>query len=390
MTHSVWRLTLILGALTAFTPLAVDMYLPGLPALERALATDAGAVQLTLSLFFVGLAVGQLFYGTLSDRYGRRGPLLIGNLVFIAASIGCALAASIEALIALRLLQALGSCAGMVIARAMVRDLFDPQEGARVFSLLMLVMGVAPILAPLLGGYFLVWFGWPAIFWFLAGFAVVVMLAARLWLPETHRPQPGQRLTPGAALGGYAGLFGKRRYMGYTLASSFAMAGLFAYIAGSPFVFINLFGVPAQDFGWIFGINAAGIIGFSQVNRSLLRRFSLDQILVVGVTLTALAGLCLLAAASLSVGGLLGIWLPLFAYIASLGMVLPNAAANAMAGEAQQAGAAAGLMGVLQFLAGALASAAVGALHDGTALPLAVVVAGCGSMGLLARWLIVR
>lgn len=388
--HSLLRLTLILGALSAFTPLAVDMYLSGLPALERALATDAGKVQLTLSLFFLGLAVGQLFYGPLSDRFGRRGPLLAGNLLYVAASIACALSPDIDTLIVARFLQAFGSCAGLVIARAMVRDLFEPLEGARVMSLLMLVMGVAPILAPLLGGYVLVWLGWPAIFWFLAAFGVAVMLGARLWLPETHRAQPEARLTIGSALRSYGQLLLQHRFMGYTLASSLGMGGMFAYIAGSPFIFIDLFRVPAEQYGWIFGINAVGIIGMSQVNRALLRRFTLDEVLIVGVGVMAFAGLALFAAAIFSLGGLLGLWLPLFVYIASLGTVLPNAAASAMAGEAHRAGTAAALMGTLQFVLGAITSGLVGALHDGTALPMAIIVAVSGVGGLAARLALVR
>lgn len=388
--HSLLRLTLILGALSAFTPLAVDMYLPGLPALERALATDAGKVQLTLSIFFLGLAIGQLFYGPLSDRFGRRMPLLIGNLLYVGASLACALAPNVDMLIAARFLQAFGSCAGMVIARAMVRDLFEPREGARVMSLLMLVMGVAPILAPLLGGYMLVWFDWHSIFWFLAGFGLLTMVVARIGLPETNRPQPQARLTIGTALRSYGQLLVQRRFMGYTLASSLGMGGMFAYIAGSPFIFIDLFRVPADAFGWIFGVNAIGIIGMSQVNRFLLRRFTLDEVLIVGIWAMALAGLALLVAAWFGAGGMIGIWLPLFLYIASLGAVLPNAGASAMAGEAHRAGTAAALMGTLQFILGAVTSAMVGALHDGTALPMAIIVALSGIGGLVARLVLVR
>lgn len=385
-----WQLTLILGALSAFTPLAVDMYLPGLPTLERALATDAGKVQQTLSLFFLGLALGQLFYGPISDRFGRRGPLLVGNLLYIGASVICALAPNIDSLIAARFVQAVGSCAGLVISRAMVRDLFEPREGARVMSLLMLVMGVAPILAPLLGGYVLVWFDWHAIFWFLAIFAVVVMIASRLWLRETHVAQPDARLTIGSALRNYGQLLGHRRFMGYTLASSLGMGGLFAYIAGSPFIFIDLFQVSPQAYGWIFGINAIGIIGFSQVNRALLRRFTLDEVLIVAVCVMAAAGIALVLMTVFRIGGLFGLWLPLFVYIASLGTVLPNAAASAMAGEAHRAGTAAALMGTLQFAVGAVTSGLVGMLHDGTALSMAVIVGLCGLGGLSARLILVR
>jgi len=389
-TTSLWRLTLILGALSAFTPLAVDMYLPALPALERDLATDSGRVQQTLSLFFLGLAVGQLFYGPISDRFGRRAPLIVGNLLYILASVACALAPDIDSLVAARFMQAFGSCAGLVISRAMVRDLFEPREGARVMSLLMLVMGVAPILAPLLGGYVMVWFGWQAIFWFLAAFAMLVMVAARLWLPETRGPRPEVRLTPAAVLGVYARLLRTRRYMGYTLASSLGMGGLFAYIAASPFVFIGQFGLSPQAYGWVFGINAVGIIGMSQVNRALLRRFTLDEVLVVAVGLMAGAGLLLLLCAVTGFGGMIGLWLPLFFYIASLGAVLPNAAASAMAGEAERAGSAAALMGTLQFMLGAVTSGIVSLLHGDAALSMAAIVAVCGVTGLLVRFVLVR
>lgn len=389
-TTSLWRLTLILGALSAFTPLAVDMYLPGLPALERAFRTDSGDVQRTLSVFFLGLAIGQLFYGPISDRFGRRAPLLTGNLLFIGASIACALAPDIDSLIGARFAQAFGSCAGMVISRAMVRDLFEPREGARVMSLLMLVMGVAPIVAPLLGSFVLAVWNWQAIFWLMAGFAAVVMISARLWLRETRGPQPDMRLTFGSALRVYADLLTTRRYMGYTLASSLGMGGLFSYIAASPFVFIDLYQLSPQAFGWVFGINAVGIIGFSQVNRALLRRFTLDEVLIVALFAMAGAGLLLLVCAAFSIGGVLGVWIPLFLYIASLGGVLPNAGASAMAAEAHRAGSAAALIGTLQFGLGALTSALVGLLHAGPALGMGLIVAVCGIAGLAARLILVR
>ncbi|QDO97659.1 Bcr/CflA family multidrug efflux MFS transporter [Ferrovibrio terrae] len=387
---SLWRLTLILGALSAFTPLAVDMYLPGLPALERTLATDSGGVQRTLSVFFLGLAIGQLVLGPLSDRYGRRGPLLVGNLLFIAASIACALAPTIDSLIAARFVQAFGSCAGMVISRAMVRDLFEPREGARVMSLLMLVTGVAPILAPLIGGYILAVFDWHAIFWLMAGIATLVMIAARLWLRETRGPQPDMRLTLGSALRVYADLLTTRRYMGYALASGFGLGGLFSYIAASPFVFIDLFHLSPQAFGWVFGINAVGIIGFSQVNRALLRRFTLDEVLIVALFVMASAGLLLLVCTGFSIGGIWGVWLPLFLYITSLGAVLPNAGASAMAAEAHRAGSAAALIGTLQFGLGAVTSGLVGLLAASPALGMGMIVAACGVAGLAARLTLAR
>jgi MFS transporter, DHA1 family, multidrug resistance protein len=286
--------------------------------------------------------------------------------------------------------QAFGSCAGMVISRAMVRDLFEPREGARVMSLLMLVTGVAPILAPLIGGYILAVFDWHAIFWLMAGIATLVMIAARLWLRETRGPQPDMRLTLGSALRVYADLLTTRRYMGYALASGFGLGGLFSYIAASPFVFIDLFRLSPQAFGWVFGINAVGIIGFSQVNRALLRRFTLDEVLIVALCVMAAAGLLLLVCTAFAIGGIWGVWLPLFLYITSLGAVLPNAGASAMAAEAHRAGSAAALIGTLQFGLGAVTSGLVGLLAASPALGMGMIVAACGVAGLSARLALVR
>lgn len=387
---SVLRLTLVLGALSAFTPLSVDMYLPSLPTLERVFATDAGRVQMTLSVFFVGLALGQLLLGPVSDRYGRRRPLLAGNLLFIVASAACALSITVDHLIMWRFVQAGGSCAGMVIGRAMVRDLFPPRDMARVFSTLMLVMGVAPILAPLLGGYVLIWFDWHAIFWIEVVFGLLVMVAAMRLLPETHDAATAQPLHLGRILSSYGNLLASPRFMGYSLASSLGLAGMFAYVAGSPFVFITIFHVPADAFGWIFGSNALGFIGMAQVNRLLLRRFTLDEVLVGGLSLVALAGIVLVVMAATGFGGLVGVWLPLFVFIASMGIVLPNAGASALSGESRRAGMAAALMGTLQFAAGAASSGLLSLMQAGTALPMAALVAACGLLALTARLVLVR
>ena len=388
--HSVWRLTLVLGALSAFTPLSVDMYLPSLPTLEQVFDTDTGRVQMTLSVFFIGLALGQLLLGPVSDRYGRRRPLLAGNLLFILASAACALSTTVDHLIFWRFFQAGGSCAGMVIGRAMVRDLFEPRDMAKVFSMLMLVMGVAPILAPLLGGYVLVWFDWHAIFWIEVVFGMLVMVAALRLLPETHDHAAAQPLHLGRILRSYGSLLATARFMGYSLASSLGLAGMFAYVASAPFVFINLFHVPADSFGWIFGSNAVGFIGMAQVNRLLLRRFTLDEVLIGGLSLASVAGLVLVLMAATGFGGMIGVWLPLFVYIASMGVVLPNAGANAMAGESRRAGMAAALMGTLQFTAGAASSGLLSLLSTGSALPMAGGVALCGLCALGARLVLVR
>ncbi|MEX0958822.1 MAG: Bcr/CflA family multidrug efflux MFS transporter [Burkholderiales bacterium] len=389
MTPKRLRVTLVLGALTAFAPMSIDMYLPALPDIGRSLDADAASVQLTLSAFFIGLALGQAVYGPLADRFGRKGPLYFGLVVYIAASIGCALASDIDALIGLRLMQALGGCVGIVVARAVVRDLYGHQESARMFSVLMLVMGVAPILAPLLGGYVLIWFGWRAIFWVLALFGLSCMLAAALILPETR---PAHTIKPNlfSAISGYGRLLIDRRFIGYTLAGGLAQAGLFAYISGSPFVFIEVFGVPAHHYGWLFGMNAVGLIGASQVNRRLLARRSPDELLRRANLVNALFGIALAGIAFSGFGGLPMLLVPLFGYITALGFTFPNAAAGALAPFGDRAGSASALLGSVQFTIAAVAGAAVGLLHDDTAVPMAAVIGMCGAAAFASHRLLVR
>lgn len=379
------RILLILGALSAFGPLAIDFYLPSFPALARQFATDVEHVQLSLAAYFVGIALGQLFYGPLADRFGRRVPLLVGVTLFAVASLACALAPSLEWLIGARFVQALGGCAGMVITRAVVRDLCDPLASAKVFSQLVLVMGLAPILAPLGGGLLLNTLGWPWIFHSLALFAGLCLLAVLLWLPET-RPQHLQPAPLSGAFGQYRSLLGNASFMGYSLAGGVAMAGMFAYIAGSPFVFIELYGVPAEHYGWLFGSNAAGFVIMAQVNARLVRvggpALWLRRMMLVYLA----SGLCLLALAAWQPASLWPLMIPLFICVASLGCVLPNATACAMAGQGQHAGSASGLLGSLQFTVAAGASALVASLHDGSALPMALVIALCGAAASAFAW----
>ena len=389
MRPSLLRITLLLGALTAFAPMSIDMYLPSLPTLSRVFATDIASVQLTLAAFFLGLALGQVFYGPLADRFGRKGPLYLGTGLYVLASAGCALAPDIHILIGLRFAQAVGGCAGMVVARAVVRDLFDAQESARTFSLMMLVMGVAPILAPLGGGYLLVWLGWRSIFWALALFGLLCFASVVLWLPETRPAGRAATLRVGAVLKRYAGLLLDRRFVGYALAGGFAQAGMFAYIAGSPSVFIDTYQVAAQHYGWLFGINAFGLIAASQLNRRLLTKRGAADVLARTSATTAALGIVLLIVAVTGVGGFVGILLPLFGYVASLGLIFPNAAALAMAPHGDRAASASALLGTVQFGAAALASVLVGQLHDGTARPMAGVIAGCGLLALIAQRVLV-
>ena len=387
MSNRNFRITLILSALVAFAPMSIDMYLPALPALERFFATDTASVQHTLASFFLGLTVGQLLYGPIADKYSRKPPLYFGMTLFVAASAACALAPTIGSLIGLRFLQALSGCAGMVVARAVVRDLYDHQESARVYSVLLMVMGIAPIVAPLAGGYLLTWFGWRSIFWVLALFGVACLIAVKTGLPETiPRNQP--RIALSKAIGNYAALLADRRYLGYALSGGFGQAGMFAYISGSPFVFIDLYGVPAHAYGWLFGLNAFGIIAFTQANRRLLLRHDADRVLDKANLANFLCCIVLLAMAVSNAVGLIGILIPLFFVVSLRGLTFPNASAGAMAPFPEKAGSASALLGSVQFAIAALASAAVGILHDGTAVPMAAVITVCGLLAFGSyRWL---
>lgn len=383
------RLLLILGSLSAFGPLAIDFYLPSFPTLAQAFATDVEHVQLSLAAYFVGLAVGQLVYGPLADRFGRRKPLLFGVTLFSLASLACALAPSLEWLIAARFVQALGGCAGMVVSRAVVRDLCDPINSAKVFSQLMLVMGVAPILAPLAGGLLLSAFGWPSIFICLALFSLICLLALAKWLPETlAKDVPPAPLR--GAIGEYKRLFANLPFLGYALTGGFAVAGMFAYIAGSPFVFIELYGVPAEHYGLLFGSNALGFILVAQLNAWLVARHGPAYWLGKTVWFYLACGLALLLVALAKPQALWPLLIPLFGCIACLGILLPNASACAMAGQGRHAGSASALLGSLQFVIAASAATMVGVLHDGSAWSVAVVIFVCGLLAvgfsLFTRW----
>lgn len=381
-------LILILGALTAFAPLSIDMYLPAFPALETWYGASAGAVQATLALFFVGLALGQSVHGPLSDRLGRRRPLMIGIAIYVAASVGAVFAPDIETLAALRFIQAIGGCAGVVIARAMVRDLFDERDSARVFSMLMLVMGLAPILAPLIGGQILIHADWRTIFWVLAGFGTLCLAAVALLLRESLPPEKRQRGGLMPVLRAYGRLLADPAFMGFAGASSLVMAGLFTYITGSPFVFITLYGVSPQEYGILFSLNAFGLIAASQVNVRLLRRFDGRTILKGALAANLVAALLLAGMTLAQPGDLLLVWVPLFLVLVSLGFVSANAMAAAMSRAGAHAGAASALIGVMQFALGAMASAALGLIADGTAAPMGLVIVALALAGFaLHRWL---
>lgn len=387
------RMVLILGALSAFGPLAIDFYLPAFPAMAQAFATDEKHVQTTLAAYFLGLSIGQLAYGPVADRFGRRKPLLFGVALFTLASLACAYAPNLDTLVLARFVQALGGCAGMVLSRAIVSDKCDPVASAKVFSQLMLVMGLAPILAPMLGGVLVNLAGWQSIFLVLSLFSAACLLAVSLGLPESlPANMPRQPLS--GALRQYLRLLNDRVFLGHALTGGIAIAGMFAYIAGSPFVFIKLYGVPAEHYGWLFGTNAAGFILVAQVNARLLAKRGPAFLLVRAVWMYLAAGLMLLGVAALRPSQLWPLLVPLFVCIASLGCIIPNASACAMSGQGARAGSASALMGCLQFSVAAGAAALVGVLHDGSAVPMTLVISLCGvlvvSVAVLTRRLQAR
>ncbi|AHD12742.1 major facilitator transporter [Pseudomonas sp. FGI182] len=373
------RMVLILGALSAFGPLAIDFYLPAFPAMAQAFATDEKHVQATLAAYFLGLSIGQLAYGPVADRFGRRKPLMFGVTLFTLASLACAYAPNLDTLVLARFVQALGGCAGMVLSRAIVSDKCDPVASAKVFSQLMLVMGLAPILAPMLGGVLVNVAGWQSIFLALSLFSAGCLLAVSLGLPESL-PEHIPRQPLSGALRQYLRLLADRVFVGHALTGGIAIAGMFAYIAGSPFVFIKLYGVPAEHYGWLFGTNAAGFILVAQVNARLLAKRGPAFLLARAVWLYLVAGLALLGVAALRPTQLWPLLVPLFVCISSLGCIIPNASACAMSGQGARAGSASALMGCLQFSVAAGAAALVGLLHDGSAVPMALVISLCGAL----------
>jgi DHA1 family bicyclomycin/chloramphenicol resistance-like MFS transporter len=383
------RLTLVLGAVMATGPLALDMYLPALPTLEAEFAASTARVQHTVSAYLFGMGLGQLAFGPLTDRFGRKRPLLVGLGIFALASAGCALAHSIDSFALLRFAQALGGSAGMVVIRAVIRDRFDAIQSARVLSLMMLVMGVAPILAPLAGGWLLVNGSWHWIFWVLAAYALFCVAAVFLFLEESHPPD-ARAPSVGRALAGVLPLMRDRRFLGPDLVFMAAFGAFFAYLAAAPFVFIRFFSVPADRFGWYFGANALGFIAVSQLNRRLVAGRGPRRVLGWGVYLLCVAALLLLACALTGIAGFAGVFGALFLAVASLGLIASNALAVALAPFGDRAGGASSLLGSSQALTGVVASAAVGWIHAKGAAPMAVVVAACAAISFVSYALLVR
>jgi DHA1 family bicyclomycin/chloramphenicol resistance-like MFS transporter len=377
-TPTPWAMIILLGALTAMAPMSIDMYLPSLPAIGADFHATPGAAQATLAAFFTGLAIGQFFYGPASDRWGRRWPLFGGVALYVLASIWCARAPSLQLLVIARFFQALGGCAGQVIARAVVRDRFDHRQSARILSQLMLVMGIAPILAPLLGGAVVSVAGWRVLFWILAAFGGAIGLWMYFALTESRSMATEAQARGEHPVRGYMVLMRQRALVGYGLAGALNSGALFAYVTASPGLLILTYHIPPADFGWVFGVNAIGLIGMSQVNAHLLHRHTPETILAR----SRLASIAFAAVLALDAftgwGGMWGVLIPLFLVLSSFGLVGANTQAAALNVDPLRAGSISALMGGATFGAGALTAALTGALTAawpaGGARPMAAVI----------------
>ena len=378
------RLALLLGGLTAFAPLSIDMYLPGLPALGGDLSAGASAVQLTLTACLAGLAVGQLVAGPLSDKLGRRRPLLAGVGAYTLASALCAAAPTVWALAGLRFVQGATGAAGIVIARAIVRDTHDGIALVRFFSMLMLVTGLAPILAPVIGGQVLEVTSWRGIFLVLAAIGAVLFVSATVGLRETLPPERRREGGVRATARTMAGLLRDRHFAGFALAGGLAFGAMFTYIAGSPFVLQEIYGASPQAFSAVFAVNSIGIVAFGQLNGRLAGRVEPLTMLRIGVTTMAVAGCALFAVVAIGSLPLAALLVPLWVLVASMGLVFPNTTALALAGHPEVAGSASALLGVLQFVIGAAAAPLAGIAGTGTAVPMGATMAALALASLAA------
>ncbi|WLD57112.1 multidrug effflux MFS transporter [Salinispirillum sp. LH 10-3-1] len=365
---------ILMGLITALGPLAIDMYLPAFVAIADDLQASTDTIELSLASFFIGLAIGQGVYGPLSDRFGRKPPLLFGLALYTLAAAVCALVPSGEALVAIRFVQALGGCAGMVIARAIVRDKTEPQDAAKAFSMLILIIGVAPILAPIAGSWVLSVSGWRAIFWFQVFAGTACLLWAWLGLQETH-PGDDRKLSFRRVGADYLELLRHRSFMGFSLTAALAMGGFYTYLASTPALMVRGYGFTPEQYAMLFGTNAAGFILMSQINAVLLRRRSMLTVLRAAIWIQPLAGITL--GVMTLVNPLPPLWLlapVMWVLISSIGLISPNASAAALTQPGLRVGTASALLGMLQFSLATFIVIVVGSLSNITARPLGIVM----------------
>ncbi|CAA9202982.1 Bicyclomycin resistance protein [Flavobacterium bizetiae] len=368
------KLILILGSLTALGPFSIDMYLPGFSGIAKDLHTTVAKVSMSLSSYFIGISAGQLLYGPLLDRFGRKKPLFIGLLVYILASLGCVYVADIDSFILLRFVQAIGSCAATVASVAMVRDLFPVKDIPKVFSLLMLVLGLSPMLAPTIGGYVTEDYGWHTVFFILMCMGMAILIAAQVGLPNSYKPDTSISLKPKPIISNFLKVLKEPQFFTYAFTGSISFSGLFTYVAASPIIFMDIYHVDAKTYGWIFAFMSVSFIGSSQLNSVLLKKFSSEQMIFGAlITQSVIASVFLI----LAVNNLLGLYetiAMLFLFLGCLGISNPNTAGLTMAPFAKNAGSASALMGAIQLGLGALASFAVGVFVKDSVAPMVVIM----------------
>ena len=375
-------LILLLTALVAIGPVSTDMYLPALPDISDALGVTPAGAQATLSMFLLSFAFAQLVIGPLSDRFGRR-PILVGGLVvYVVASMLAALSVSIEGLVAARFVQAAGACAGGVLARTIVRDLFDRNEAAHTLATLGLIMATAPVVAPLLGGYVVVWAGWAGVFWVMAGAGALLFLAAFRLLPETNAFKNPLALQIGPMIANYRTLLRSGPYMGYLLVNAFVFGGMFAYISGASFILIDGYGIATDRFGYYFAIPVFGYMAGNALTRRLVGKWGTERLILGGTLFAMVSGWGALGLVVAGLDGPLSLVLVVAVYLVGLGLVLPNSMAGALQPYPEKAGAASALLGFTHMMFAALAGFAVGLLHDGTPLPTTIIIAVMATMAL--------
>ena len=368
------KLILILGSLTALGPFSIDMYLPGFSGIAKDLHTTVAKVSMSLSSYFIGISAGQLLYGPLLDRFGRKKPLFIGLLVYILASLGCVYVTNIDSFILLRFVQAIGSCAATVASVAMVRDLFPVKDIPKVFSLLMLVLGLSPMLAPTIGGYVTEDYGWHTVFFILMCMGIAILIAAQIGLPNSYKPDTSISLKPKPIISNFLKVLKEPQFFTYAFTGSISFSGLFTYVAASPIIFMDIYHVDAKTYGWIFAFMSVSFIGSSQLNSVLLKKFSSEQMIFGALITQSVIAIVFLV---LAVNNLLGLYetiAMLFLFLGCLGISNPNTAGLTMAPFAKNAGSASALMGAIQLGLGALASFAVGVFVKDSVAPMVIIM----------------
>ena len=378
-------LIFILGGISALTPFAIDMYLPAMPEIARDFLVSPGAVQQTLIAYTAGFAIGQLFHGPISDSYGRRPVLIVGIFLFLVGAVFCALADDIETLTYVRAAQGFFGSAGAVVVQALVRDMFDKEEFSRSMSFITLVTTLAPLVAPMIGGYLSLWLGWRSIFWLLAVLAGLVILLVVFLLPETLPSENRPVLRIGSTLRNYIKILHSKQSLGYIFASGFSFAGMFAFLTAGSFVYIDYYGVSSENFGFLFGLNILCLILMTSLNGKFVRKTGSEKMLKIGILIQLLAGLSLIGAQVLDLG-LWGTVIPIVFYVGTISVIGSNAMAIVLSVYPQQAGTASSIAGTLRFAIATVVGVIVASLHQDSAWPMCIAIALCSVLSSISYW----